>query len=113
MRRTVPFLSGICRRGPSVGSSAVAMMVAGVALVRQMSVEYHSGSSAFTCTNGAGPSKTTTALPRASCPVTTRLTGFVILRPHALRNPGVNDLFLRDALRPFLQDEVYRSDSLG
>jgi len=57
------------------------MMVAGVALVRQMSVEYQSGSSAFTCTNGAGPSETTTALPWASCPVTTRLTGFAMLPP--------------------------------
>jgi len=38
-RRTVPFFCGIWRRGPSVGSAGVAAMGAGVAAVRQMSVE--------------------------------------------------------------------------
>src|SRR6476619_2961590 len=75
MRKTVPRLSGICRRGPSVGSSAAVAIRAGVSLVRQMSVEYHSG---LTCTNGAGPSEITIAWPSGSCPVTTRLTCLAI-----------------------------------
>src|SRR5262245_27006821 len=74
MRSTVPRFCGICRRGPSVGSAAAATIGAGVSPVRQMSVEYQSGLTALTCTNGAGPSETTTALPFASWPVTTRLT---------------------------------------
>src|SRR4051794_33729359 len=78
MRKTVPRLSGICRRGPSVGSSAAVAIRAGVSLVRQMSLEYHSGSTALTCTNGAGPSEITMALPSESCPVTTRLTCLAI-----------------------------------
>src|SRR5262245_12317649 len=101
MRRTVPFLCGICRRGPSVGSAVADPMVAGVPQVRQMPVDYPCGSRAFTCTTGAGPSDPTTALPRASSPVTTRRTGFAIcLRalqrrlqavgtlPHGLRLAG-------------------------
>src|SRR5262249_60490559 len=78
MRRTVPRLVGSCRRGPSVGSAAARTMRAGVSPVRQTSVEYHSGSTALTCTNGAGPSDITIALPLASCPVTTRLTGLAV-----------------------------------
>src|SRR4051794_38335586 len=78
MRKTVPRLSGSCRPGPNVGSSAAAAICAGVSLVRQMSVEYHSGFTALTCTNGAGPSEITIALPSASCPVTTRLTCLAI-----------------------------------
>src|SRR3954464_12574935 len=78
MRKTVPRLSGICRRGPSVGSSAAVAIRAGVSRVRQMSVEYHSGFTALTCTNGAGPSEITIALPSGSCPVTTRLTCLAI-----------------------------------
>src|SRR3954471_13504765 len=78
MRKTVPRLFGICRRGPSVGSSGAVAIRAGVSLVRQMSVEYHSGFTALTCTNGAGPSEITTALPSGSCPVTTRLTCLAI-----------------------------------
>ncbi len=57
MRRTVPRFAGNCRRGPRVGSAAARTMRAGVSLVRQMSVEYQSGSAALTCTNGAGPSE--------------------------------------------------------
>ena len=55
-------------------------MRAGVSPVRQMSVEYQSGFAGLTCTNGAGPSEITTALPLASCPVTTRRTSFAITR---------------------------------
>src|ERR1700704_3739968 len=78
MRKTVPRLPGFCRRGPSVGSSAAVAIRAGVSLVRQMSVEYHSGFTALMCTNGAGPSEITIALPSGSCPVTTRLTCLAI-----------------------------------
>jgi hypothetical protein len=51
---------------------------AGDSPVRQMSVEYQSGSVGLTCTNGAGPSEITTARPFLSCPVTTRRTCLTI-----------------------------------
>src|SRR6185437_16322203 len=72
MRTTVPRFCGICRRGPSVGSAGCDAIGAGVSLVRQISVETLFASRGLTWMNGDGPSEITTALPRASWPVTTR-----------------------------------------
>src|SRR5215469_6444267 len=72
MRTTVPRFCGNCRRGPRVGSAGCEAIGAGVALVRQISVETLSASRGLTWMKGDGPSEITTALPRASWPVTTR-----------------------------------------
>src|SRR5215467_12072225 len=83
MRTTVPRFCGNCRRGPSVGSAGCDAIGAGVALVRQISVETLSASRGLVWMKGDGPSEITTALPRASWPVTTRriVLGILIL-PH-------------------------------
>jgi hypothetical protein len=80
MRRTVPFVVGIWRRGPAVGSStAFGTIFAGISCVRHMSTENQSCSALLMCTDGAGPSDTTTARPLSSCPVTTRRIGLTIV----------------------------------